>query len=218
MVYLFPQTFVLLLLPIASSFPYHPSSPLGELSKRLDKPPVPSVAELSGHLRDPDRDTCMFYTGFTHEAAELYAEDNDLVTMGVLDIDGWVDMSLKYADPEDPDEPLYNPECPLSDAFQQAYHAEDVGWSDEDGELYFDRMSEAFARKCSGEVFVSLPPTGGVEPSSVFYRIEFPVLTRAGTPVTKITAVHLLTGEDPDNGDPLQEEYTIWPMCGSTPT
>jgi hypothetical protein len=211
-VHLLPQAFALLLLPIASSLPLDAHSTLVELSKRLDKPPVPGASDLRPHLIDIPEGRCLFYTGGTLDAASDYADKNDLFILGDLDKDGWAGPSDEYKDEEGKDD--YNPQCPMSWAFQKQYVAAGVGWGKAERDQYFDNLSEAFAQKCNGDVYLALPPSRQIPEDSVFYRVEWPVLRNNPT-VNNLIAVVLQTGGNVKRAPPPGTEV-IWSRCKST--
>jgi hypothetical protein len=212
LVYFFPQVLSLLLLPIASSFPLGVHSALDELSKRLDKPAVPSASDLLPRLRDPQEGRCLFYTGGTLTAASQYAEDNSLSILGDLDKDGWAAPSDRFPDEDGEDD--YNPECPMSWAFQKNYLFAGAGWEEEDRNKYFDNLSGAFAQKCNGDILLAIPPSKEIPQDSVFYRVEWPVI-KANPAIKKLSAVVLKQGEGAD-GAPLSKVSLIWSRCEST--
>jgi hypothetical protein len=183
-----------------------------QLAKRLDKPPVPGASDLRAHLGDVPSGTCLFYTGGTLTAAQQYADDHDLYILADLDNDGWAAPSDKYPDEEGEDD--YNPECPMSWAFQKQYDAAGVGWGAEERDAYFDSLSEAFAQKCNGDVTLALPPSQQIPADSVFARVEWPVLQFNPT-VTVLRAIVLNQGDDAD-GTLVSGPTDIWTRCEST--
>ncbi|KAF2122508.1 hypothetical protein BDV96DRAFT_560918 [Lophiotrema nucula] len=207
-----PYALAFLLLPIASSWPLNAFPHIEQIAKRLDKPPVPSASDLRPHLEDVPSGSCMFYTGGTLTAAQQYADAHDLFILADLDKDGWAAPSDDHKDEDG--EADYNPDCPMSWAFQKQYVAAGVGWEEADRDAYFDSLSEAFAQKCNGDIILALPPNSQIPQDSVFARVEWPVLQFNPT-VTKISAVLLNQGDGAD-GTPISGPTEFWRRCGST--
>lgn len=209
MVYLFPQALSILLLPITLSFPLDARPASDNLIKRLDIPMVPSAMELAPHIINLPHSTCLFYTGGTLDAADNYANLNDLFLLGDADSDGWAGPSPDYPDEFGEDD--YNPACPMSWAFQKPYSAAGVGWGQAERDQYFDNLSEAFARKCTGEILLVVPPDETVPKDSVFYRIEWPIILQS-TAVTKMSTVILESGDE-KSGVSLYPIRVLWETC-----
>ncbi|RDW66957.1 hypothetical protein BP5796_09706 [Coleophoma crateriformis] len=192
-----------LLSSVALGFPITDGPPT--LLKCLEKPPVPSVETLKAHLNVPAKDTCMFFTGQTMVAAEIYAESQtpEKEVLLNLDIDGWAAYEENSDD--------YAPECPLSFAYQEPYLVAGVGWVQIDLDQYWDNMSQAFTEICSGSITLSIPPSAEIPRDSVFARIEWPAIQR-GNNIDSIYAVKLDTGDA--DGTPLSAPTLLWSRCG----
>ena len=186
-------------------------SPIGEsslskVSKRADKPPIPSVAELKAHLHVPAPDTCMFFTGFTAEAASEYADANGKHVLADLDDDFWAAEDETTGD--------YASDCPLSFDFQEPHFATGTQWGDAEIASYWDNMSAAFTEICSGVILLGIPPSADIPSDSVFARIEWPIIRAAGGSITRVDAIKLGTGEA--DGTPLSAPTTIWTRCATS--
>jgi hypothetical protein len=198
----------------------------------LSKPPVPSPSDLAPHLIVPGPDQCMFYTGGTWQAAQIYAKGNGRKILADLDKDGWATPSVT----DSSGNKVYAPTCPLSMEYQSPYRAAGVGWDLSDVNAYWKSISEAMADICEGTVEVAFPNDSGKSPAdSIFTTVEFEAMTggpapNGGSPprpVTKISRIVLKKGVadgqlqstlvDGTSVSPLTSQ--IWPpsACGTPP-
>lgn len=143
-------------------------------------PVVPSIEEcLRAIMIRPGRDNFIFYTGRTEDFAGRLAEQ----TGGVI-----LRGSLKGGRADE------SAEGNLGDWATALLYGEDGGWSDDETDVFWQRMSVAFASLASGRVRLTLPAGGVPRDSSVWSRFEEKVLQNNGM-VTEIVAIYEGGGE-----------------------